>query len=516
MYIEYGKKNVDGRTIVSIFDDTTQEKVGEYSNEAPDVKVSLKDLLMENGRVRDALLPGSVAHKPDLESYVTKEKARAFVERTEIIGVDGRVKKEMLPEGAMSGGGENVKKLIFEIPEPTKDLFDGFAIEGENLFAPYLAWKAYEGLKQGAMLFRYKDELYRVGEPLENVECKFYETRWESDQEPAHEYPLELQGVKQAFSLISCKNDVIIYAFIDEFYAKAISNMRTSLNTKGTAWIRSAVGLDGTDYKLWGAVDKREGCTNKPPTLPEDLVRTADIANVLRHDDVLDSESGKVLPELIPDPAVMWLKGKGRPDKPATTEGVILGDEADCTRYLSTDGAGVGAYEWEKRGGVWRVTRGDTGWRLIKRADLTQNPNSGMRIRRTADRVSIEFGGSEWDTIDLKPLKDIAHFKGEVPENVNEYTRIDYSRVRFYNIPEGWRGCSVALQHIFQEPSFKSQGTVVVGGQNNGPGQVLFAFSPDVPRDKSLVHLRIGIITFPSVDAWPDTLIGEPYQVCAI
>ncbi len=57
--------------------------------------------------------------------------------------------------------------------------------------------------------------------------------------------------------------------------------------------------------------------------------------------------------------------GPGRPDKPETTAGIITGTETSGTRYISTNGAGTGAWEWTKNGDgateVWVVTRGDTG-----------------------------------------------------------------------------------------------------------------------------------------------------------
>lgn len=88
-------------------------------------------------------------------------------------------------------------------------------------------------------------------------------------------------------------------------------------------------------------------------------ITSEDLKDLVRKSELFDLEHNTILSELIPetDTVVKWLKGKGRPDKPETTEGVIQGDEADCTRYLSTDGAGTGALEWEKRGGVWHVVR---------------------------------------------------------------------------------------------------------------------------------------------------------------
>lgn len=108
--------------------------------------------------------------------------------------------------------------------------------------------------------------------------------------------------------------------------------------------------------------------------------RASDIADTVRKSELFSEEHTTILPELLPDPEIKWIKGVGRPDKPETTRDAIIGDEEDCTRYLSTDGAGVGAYEWEKRGGVWHVVRGDTGWRELKGDNKAYIGN--IRIRR--------------------------------------------------------------------------------------------------------------------------------------
>ena len=62
------------------------------------------------------------------------------------------------------------------------------------------------------------------------------------------------------------------------------------------------------------------------------------------------------------------ITGPGRPDRSETTSGKIVGNEANGTRYVSTDGAGVGAWVWLKTGNKWRVVTGDTGWVTVTRA----------------------------------------------------------------------------------------------------------------------------------------------------
>lgn len=86
------------------------------------------------------------------------------------------------------------------------------------------------------------------------------------------------------------------------------------------------------------------------------------------------------------------LVGPGRPDQPTTTGGIITGNEPAGCEFRSTDGAGVGAWVWMKRAGVWTVTSGDTGWRVIFSGTtvyeqmwnpVTVPSNGRFRLRRT-------------------------------------------------------------------------------------------------------------------------------------
>ena len=94
--------------------------------------------------------------------------------------------------------------------------------------------------------------------------------------------------------------------------------------------------------------------------------------------------------------AATWtLTGPGRPDQPATTGGIITGSEPVGTAYISTDGAGVGAWAWRKRPSGWAYIDHDTGWRDCS-AWLTPivqlHPSGGMaQIRRQGDVVSLRI-----------------------------------------------------------------------------------------------------------------------------
>lgn len=94
----------------------------------------------------------------------------------------------------------------------------------------------------------------------------------------------------------------------------------------------------------------------------------------------------------------MIITGNGRPDKPETTSGKIKGNEPNGTFYNSTNGAGVGAYLWQKQNGQWTVISGDTGIRRL--SNISVNIKEGaIHLRRVNNRVECAFYAGRWDTI---------------------------------------------------------------------------------------------------------------------
>ena len=117
-------------------------------------------------------------------------------------------------------------------------------------------------------------------------------------------------------------------------------------------------------------------------------------------------------PGAVPSASDYLLVGPGRPDQPATTNGVVKSPDVAPVgaEYRSIDGANVGAWTWRKRpGNVWAVTDGDTGWRSIYNGTTvfeptwkpTTLPTGGrLRLRRTvaglwvsADNITFERAG---------------------------------------------------------------------------------------------------------------------------
>ena len=57
---------------------------------------------------------------------------------------------------------------------------------------------------------------------------------------------------------------------------------------------------------------------------------------------------------------------------------------------------------------------------------------------------------------------------------------------------------------------------VLVGGVKDNLGMVDLRFAMTVNRENNFNSLRIGIVTFPTVDRWPETLGGVASESCPI
>lgn len=420
MYEERGKTLPDGRIEVIVSDPSTGQEVVRYYSPGAEPKVSLGDLVLKGGFLREELMPSSVAKKDDLTPLATKEELR-------------NATKGLLAHSEVMDG-DKIKTSLLPVPNVTAA--DGSSLLGsDGKIRHDLLPEAAGGSAEGGSV----------------------------DLQPLNERVTALEG-------------------------KA-----------------NILGEDGkVKADLLPDSCKNEHC--EAPPLPSDVVRTADIENVVRKSELFDTAHNMILPELIPEAevAVKWLKGKGRPDKPETTEGAILGDEEDCTRYLSTDGAGTGALEWEKRGGVWHVVRGDTGWREI------ENPQKyfgKIRLRRVDDRISLEFGGGQFDSFGVVKLSKSA--QAEYPEDKRFSARI-------LQLPNGWRSCTNAMNQIFDDTARAQIGMVVIGGMRDGAGNVDMRFVKTVDRETDLKLLRVGIVTFPTVDEWPTSLMGVASAMCPV
>ena len=96
------------------------------------------------------------------------------------------------------------------------------------------------------------------------------------------------------------------------------------------------------------------------------------------------------------------ITGNGRPDKPDTTgdvlngvENKIKGNEPNGTIYRSINGAGVGAYLWQKQNNKWIVISGDTGPRRMGNSSVNIKEGA-IYLRRMNNRVECSFNTGRW------------------------------------------------------------------------------------------------------------------------
>ena len=178
--------------------------------------------------------------------------------------------------------------------------------------------------------------------------------------------------------------------------------------------------------------------------------------------------------------------GAGRPDQPATTNGMIAGNEPVGAEYRSEDGAGVGAYVWTKRpGGKWGVTDGDTGWRNV--GTIENGGTVAIAVRRTPERVEWRFT-----------------FTG----TLNAGGKI----VNLGSIPGFGPSARTHDNLVFGSVLAANIGNVVV--TDMGRVGVLChssgAFFPSINLPNSMSRSTVGLVGYPADDPWPSALPGTP------
>lgn len=188
------------------------------------------------------------------------------------------------------------------------------------------------------------------------------------------------------------------------------------------------------------------------------------------------------------------LSGNGRPDKPDTTAGIIKGNEPNGTFYNSLDGAGVGAYAWQKQKGKWNVISADTGVRRITRGAV--NIKSGyVSLRRVNNTVECAFTGGAWGAI---------YFYGSASPNFRKKShpkRMDI--LGNSQIPVGFRATN-SLMLPFYGDDGEHLGMVYVGGMSNY-NYIELRFK-DKPPTEDMDIVRMPVISWITDEPFPDTL----------
>lgn len=194
------------------------------------------------------------------------------------------------------------------------------------------------------------------------------------------------------------------------------------------------------------------------------------------------------------------ITGNGRPDKPDTTgdvlngvENKIKGNESNGTIYRSINGAGVGAYLWQKQNNKWIVISGDTGSR---RMNTSVNIKEGyISLRRVNNTVECSFSKGRWDTISFYGTSN------------SKFTRKNHAKrmdlLQNSKIPVGFR-TSVPIMLPFYSDDGDNIATVYVGSRADS-NYIELRFKDKLPTD-DLNYMRMPVISWITDEPFPDIL----------
>lgn len=188
------------------------------------------------------------------------------------------------------------------------------------------------------------------------------------------------------------------------------------------------------------------------------------------------------------------ITGNGRPDKPETTQSKITGSEPNGTFYNSTNGAGVGAYLWQKQNNKWIVISADTGERWMTR-DAVNIKQGRVILRRVNNTVECTFTGGAWGTISFYGSGTTRFVRKNHAKRMDILPRS--------KIPLGFR-TSVPFMLPFYSDEGDNLGAVYVGsiGDSN---YIELRFKDSVPT-QDLDFMRLPVINWITPDPFPETL----------
>lgn len=188
------------------------------------------------------------------------------------------------------------------------------------------------------------------------------------------------------------------------------------------------------------------------------------------------------------------ITGNGRPDKPETTGGKITGNEPNGTFYSSTNGAGVGAYLWQKQNNKWVVISADTGERRMSKTSVNIKEGD-IYLRRVNNMVECSFTNGRWGTIS---------FYGS---NNPKFTRKNHAKrmniLPDFRIPLGFR-----TNTPFMLPFYNDDGdymAVLYVGNRSDRSYIELRFKDNVPT-ADLDYMRMPVISWITDDPFPEVL----------
>lgn len=190
----------------------------------------------------------------------------------------------------------------------------------------------------------------------------------------------------------------------------------------------------------------------------------------------------------------MIITGNGRPDKPETTDGKITGREPNGAFYNSTNGAGVGAYLWQKQNNKWTVISGDTGIRRL--SNISVNIKEGaIHLRRVNNRVECSFYAGRWDTISFYGSSNPKFTRK------NHAKRMDILPPP--RIPVGFRTRTPIMLPFYSDDGDEIA-TVYVASTGDR-AYIELRFRDKVPT-ADLDYMRMPVISWITDEPFPDTL----------
>ena len=196
------------------------------------------------------------------------------------------------------------------------------------------------------------------------------------------------------------------------------------------------------------------------------------------------------------------ISGNGRPDSPDTTRvlvnnnwvNLIKGNEPNGTIYNSLNGAGVGAWLWQKQNNQWQPISADTGVRRITRN--VHNIKSGnVSLRRINNLVECTFGGGQWGAIYFYGTNNKDFRKKSHPK------RMDI--VGNSGIPTGFRPVNNTMLPFYGDDG-EHLGMVYIGGISNY-NYIELRFQ-DKPPAEDMDIVRMPVIYWITNEPFPSNI----------
>lgn len=195
------------------------------------------------------------------------------------------------------------------------------------------------------------------------------------------------------------------------------------------------------------------------------------------------------------------ITGNGRPDKPDTTgdvsngvENKIKGNEPNGTIYRSINGAGVGAYLWQKQNNKWVVISADTGSRQM-RATSVNIKEGVISLRRVNNTVECSFSKGRWDTISFYGSSNPKFTRKNHAKRMDLLPRS--------KIPQGFRATTPVMLPFYSDDGDNI--AVVYVGSKGDDNYIELRFKDKLPTE-DLNYMRMPVVSWITDDPFPEVL----------